>query len=145
MKCPTFIRLNFNPLEAKDELFKDCISLIIWCCVGANHLRSQYFNDEVKDLVKVLKEELPQTYSDFKSCLNMCRFDYGKDCKDQGTFLIRPVYCYSDEFWVQIWNYIKKHLHEQQLQLSLFPEKQLEIRYTQNSKIYWLKQFECTI
>jgi hypothetical protein len=73
----------------------------------------------------------------------MCLFNYGKDCIDQGTFMIRP-YIYSDEFWIQVWNYIKKELHGQQHQLSLFPEEQLEIRYTQNSKIYWLKQYEPT-
>ena len=130
MKCPTSVTLNFDPKLASDSLFKDKISLIIWCCIVFNHARNQYFNQRIKDFVTLIKFAKPETYQDFKICISTSALNqYGRDCIDEGNFIRMPQYELSDEFWMQVWRYIKKQLLGESIQLDLFPDDQeLEIK-----------------
>ena len=131
MKCPSSVTFKFDPKTAKNDLFRDPISLIIWGCIASNHLRNQYFNDEIKQFVETIKHSKPETYQEFKICICTSSLkQYGRDCIDEGNFIRRPSYEISDEFWMQVWRYVKKYLLGSSIQIDMFPEnEEFEVHY----------------
>jgi len=116
--CPECICFGFDPFESNDSRFKDMIYLTVWGCISYRHLRDQFFNDLVDEFVKEIKEKRPTVYQDFKQIVYyMGMSKYGQE---YGVLL--------DDFWEQLWIYVKQQLFKDSGQMSMFEEKKLEMK-----------------
>lgn len=128
--CPYKVVLNFDPRKSENKNFQDELYLIIWCCISYRHIRDQYFANDVKDFVDLLRLEMPSTYKEFKKWVNsspLSRFGKRQDPKSKSIMFHTMILC--DEFWYQVWLYVKKVLYGDELQMNLFGDEcdELEI------------------
>lgn len=126
--CPSYIKLQFDISKYDD--FQDKIYIILWSCISYEHVRDQFFNKKIKNLKYLIKESQPKTYQDFKKLIFSTGLsEFGKDCIDKGTYFRSPTYKLSDNFWSQIWRYLKKYLENNtnQTSLNLFKKEILTI------------------
>lgn len=114
-KCIEKSQLGFNPKTTKDEtikkIFKCPVARTLWCCIRANHITDQYFNDRILEASKTyweLKEsEKSNThfshYFDFMKAVNGLSHTYGiifvKDGYHEWSI---P----DSEYWVSVWKHI---------------------------------------
>jgi hypothetical protein len=126
LRCPTTVILAFDPNLSKTEVFKDKISTIIWCCVANQHLKDQYFDDNVKYLAQLIKKKKPSTYKAFKEIVLSTEMrQYGLE-SSRGFFGSNL----SDKFCTGVWGYVRQELYKNDPQTYLFPiqQKKLEIK-----------------
>lgn len=131
MQAPTEAKFTFNPANAKHKVFKNPIGFIIWSCIAVRHIRDQNFNDNIMALAIDVYRFNPETYQDFKHlvrCSNARSF--GRDTIEEKPAWHLPQTELSDEFWLQVWRYIKYKTPRYKHQLSLFNDHLLQLKIT---------------
>jgi len=116
--CPESVCFRFDPFESKDLRFKNRIYLTVWACISYRHLRDQNFNDEIEDFVKEIEEEQPTTYQEFKEIVSYSSVSRYGNYGNLGFGL-------RDDFWKQLWIYVKQQLFKDSIQEELFKEEKL--------------------
>ena len=106
MKVPTKVVFAFDYEKSSIPALADKMGLILWGVIRTNHIVSQYFNDNVMDVVHRIEKEEPKDYAVFKNIITTSGLHiFGTICKkSERGFELRPVF--DDEYWQGMWEYL---------------------------------------